>query len=336
MSDMTTKRAQFPMPGRGISSAAAIAVGCMVLAGCAAGTGTGAVSLNQGAVAGDHFGTSASNAMPTPEVASSPHTAFIPRASAPATARTSASASPRPAASPTSSSGNSATAGPASPPAAAPATCTNSQFTTSAQYGMWSLSPYYVYNDMWGIQGYQVSQTLHACSHSDWYVVADMNNGNGDGHVKTYPNAQWDTNGNPQITSYKSVTSSFAMSGTPAGIYEYAYDIWVNGLATSGSTEVMIWTYNHGQRPSGSVVANATLGGRSYQVWKNGSYIAFVADQGFASGTMDLRQFLQWIIGQGWLTNSATLSQVCYGVELVSTDNVPETFSFSNFSVNAG
>ena len=33
------------------------------------------------------------------------------------------------------------------------------------------------------------------------------------------------------------------------GIYEDAYDIWLNGLATSGSTEVMIWTQNNGQTP---------------------------------------------------------------------------------------
>ena len=220
------------------------------------------------------------------------------------------------------------------PPVPAPSTCTDPQYTTSAQYGMWNLDPYYVYNDMWGISGYQVTQTIHACSYSDWYVVADMNNNSGDGHVKTYPNAQRDFD-SPQITSLSSVPSTFAISGVPGGIYEYAYDIWINGLATSGSTEVMIWNYNHGQVPSGSVVASVTLDGRGYQVWKSGTYIAFVADQSYTAASMDLLPFFKWIIAQGWLTNSAVLSQVCYGIELVSTDNTPETFSFSNFTVNA-
>jgi hypothetical protein len=201
---------------------------------------------------------------------------------------------------------------------------------------MWQLAPYFVSNNMWGTQGYQVTQTLYACSYSNWYVVATMNNNSGDGAVKTYPNSHRDFDSGPMITSFSSITSSFDASGTPPGSYEYAYDIWVNGIASSGSTEVMIWTYNRGQAPSGSVVASATLGGHTYQVWKNDGYIAFVADQNFTSGTLDLLQVFKWIIGRGWLTTSATLDQVDYGVELVSTGNVPETFSFSNFSVNVG
>ena len=39
---------------------------------------------------------------------------------------------------------------------------------------------------------------------------------------------------------------------------------------------------------------------------------------------------------QRWLTQSATPGQVDYGVELVSTSSVPETFSVSNFAVSAG
>jgi hypothetical protein len=187
---------------------------------------------------------------------------------------------------------------------------------------------------MWGISGYTVSQTISACSYSNWYVTADMNNDNGDGHVKTYPNSQRDFN-DPQISSLNSVTSTFAETSPGTGIYEDAYDIWLNGLATSGSTEVMIWTQNNGQTPSGSVQGSVTFDGRSYTVWKAGSYIAFVAGANFSSGTVNLLEFFQWIIGKGWISADSTLSQVCYGAELVSTNGVPETFTFSDFSVNA-
>lgn len=187
---------------------------------------------------------------------------------------------------------------------------------------------------MWGISGYSVSQTIYACSYGNWYVTADMNNDNGDGHVKTYPNSQRDFN-NTAISSLNSVTSTFAETSPGTGIYEDAYDIWLNGLATSGSTEVMIWTQNNGQRPSGSVVGSVTVGGHSFAVWKSGSYIAFVANSNFTSGTMNLLAFFQYIISKGWIPSSSTLSQVCYGVELVSTNNAPATFTFSNYSVNA-
>jgi hypothetical protein len=215
------------------------------------------------------------------------------------------------------------------------ATCTHPSFVTSDQYGMWNQAPYFVYNDMWGISGYSVSQTLYACSYSNWYVTATMNNDNGDGHVKTYPNSHRDWDSEPAISSLQSVTSTFAETSPGTGIYEDAYDIWLNGIADSGSTEVMIWTENHGQVPSGNQVATVTLDGRSWAVWKDGSYIAFVAGSNFTSGTMNLLTFFQWIMSQGWIPGNSTLGQVDYGAELVSTNGVPATFSFSNFTVNA-
>ena len=214
------------------------------------------------------------------------------------------------------------------------ATCTHPSFVTSDQYGMWNQSPYFVYNDMWGISGYSVSQTLSACSYSNWYVTATMNNDNGDGHVNVPELAQGlgQRAGHPSL---QSVTSTFAETSPGTGIYEDAYDIWLNGIADSGSTEVMVWTENHGQVPSGNHVATVTLDGRSWAVWKDGSYIAFVAGSNFTSGTMNLLTFFQWIMSQGWIPGNSTLGQVDYGVELVSTNGVPATFSFSNFSVSA-
>lgn len=79
-----------------------------------------------------------------PQVAASPRLAVMPKP----TARASGSTTP-------------------APPAAGSATCTHPSFVTSAQYGMWNLAPYFVYNNMWGISGYTVTQTLYACSYSD-------------------------------------------------------------------------------------------------------------------------------------------------------------------------
>lgn len=278
-------------------------------------------SVTADGAAGGGIGAAAS-AMP--RVAASPRMAAMPK---PKAAASTPSARPsRAAVSPASSS---------APPPAGSATCAHPSFVTSAQYGMWNQAPYFVYNNMWGISGYNVSQTLYACSYSDWYVVATMNNDSGDGHVKTYPNSHRDFDNEPAISSLHSITSTFAETSPGTGIYEDAYDIWLNGIATSGSTEVMIWTQNHGQTPSGSQVATVTLDGRSWAVWKDGTYIAFVANSNFTSGTMNLLAFFQWIMGQGWIPGSSTLGQVDYGAELVSTNNMPETFSFSDFSVSA-
>jgi len=304
----------------GVVAACAVLAGGGVAAASFLGGGT-ASSARQAAVKNVTVGGGGAGnaAAAMPQVAASPRLAVMPKSTA--AARRTGGASPS----------GSTTA----PAAAGSATCTHPSFVTSDQYGMWNLAPYFVYNNMWGISGYSVTQTLYACSYSDWYVVADMNNDSGDGHVKTYPNAHRDFDNEPAISSLQSVTSTFAETSPGTGIYEDAYDIWLNGIATSGSTEVMIWTENHGQVPSGSQVATVTLDGRSWAVWRDGTYIALVATSNFTSGTMNLLTFFQWIISQGWMPSNSTLGQVDYGAELVSTNNVPATFTFSNFSVNA-
>jgi hypothetical protein len=199
---------------------------------------------------------------------------------------------------------------------------------------MWNQAPYFIDNDMWNVSAYSVTQTIYACSYSNWYVVATMNNDKGDGAVKTYPNSHRDFDNEPQINSFHSITSTFAETGPGTGIYEDAYDIWLNGVATSGSTEVMIWNENHNQVPCCTNEGTVTLGGRTYTAWRNGSYIAFVASANFSSGSMNLLQFFNWIISKGWIPASSTLGAVDYGAELVSTNNAPATFSFSDFSVS--
>lgn len=241
------------------------------------------------------------------------------------------SSKPKPAASHTS-----APAKPSSPPppTGTSATCTHPAYQTSDPNGGWTDGNYYVTQDMWNASNYSVQQTLYACSYRNWYVVANMNNNSGDGAVKTYPNVHEDYN-EKAISSFHSITSTFAEHGPHTGIYEYAYDIWLNGVASSGSTEVMVWTDNYHQEPSGSVQASVTFGGRGYKVYKSGSYIAVVANSNFTSGSVDLLGIFKWIISKGWIPSSSTVGQIDYGVELVSTSSAPATFTVSNFSISA-
>jgi len=303
------------------------------------GTGhsaTQATALNS-AAAGTPGSSHAAGAGGMPQLAGTPQMAVMPKpapraahkpTAAPSGSHSGAGASQ----SASAPSGGSATAPPSSSGSAA---CAKPQFVSSDPQGMWNQSPYFVYNDMWNTSGYNVSQTIYACSYSDWYVVATMDNSKGDGAVKTYPDSHRDFQNEPQINSFKSVTSTFAETSPHTGIYEDAYDIWINGVAGSNSTELMIWTDNYHQVPWGTNEGTVTFGGRTYTAWRNGSWIAFVANSNFSSGTMDLLAFFKWIMSKGWIPGNSTLGAVDYGVELVSTNGVPQTFSFSNFTVNA-
>lgn len=120
-----------------------------------------------------------------------------------------------------------------------------------------------------------------------------------------------------------------------SGIYEFAYDIWLNGVASGGSTEIMIWTDNYKQVPSGSVLDTVTFDGETYDVYKSGSYIAFVDQKNVTSGTLNLLSFFNYVIGKGWIAATSTLGAIDYGVELVSTDGADATFAVTDFSLKA-
>ena len=224
----------------------------------------------------------------------------------------------------------------------APSTCTDPVFVTSDSNGMWNDGGYIVHNNMWNISGYDVSETLSACSYDSWSVTATADNRSGDGAVKTYPNVHkdyhdWGTGEEPLLSSFSTIESTFAATSPQVGIYNVAYDIWLNGVP--GEHEVMIWTENHNQVPAGSRIASGvSLSGYTWDVYATSSngYIAFVPSQPMTQGSLDLKAMLDWLTAQGRIDSNATLGQICFGVEVVSTDGQPATFEVTDFSITDG
>jgi hypothetical protein len=226
---------------------------------------------------------------------------------------------------------------PTSPPAPAPAgkVCTSPAFTTSNSNGGWSEGGYYVHNNMWNIGKYpSLRETLEACSHASWNVTATADNSSGNGEVKTYPNVHKDFSA-PAWSSFKSMTSTFAAKGPGVGIYNIAYDIWMNGVP--GNREIMIWTENHNQRPAGDIVGSLSVSGITWDVWatSDNGYLAFTPKSSIASGNLDIKAFIDYLVAQGRVPANSTLGQVCFGVEIVSTDGKPATFNFTDFSLSS-
>ncbi len=222
------------------------------------------------------------------------------------------------------------------PPAAG---CADPAFVTSDSDDGWDDGDYYVHNNMWNADGYHVSQRLAACSYRNWYVTATADDDRGDGAVKTYPNVHkdyhdWDTGKEPPLDSYRKLTSTFAATGPRVGVYDLAYDIWLNGVP--GNREIMIWTDNRGQAPAGSRVASGlSFAGRAWDLYAtdDNEYLAFVPRRAMARGTLDLRAFLSYLVGKGRVPARSTLGQICFGVEIVSTGGRPATFRVTDFSI---
>lgn len=60
--------------------------------------------------------------------------------------------------------------------------------------------------------------------------------------------------------------SSFAHTAPSGGVWDVAYDMWLNGVADKNSTELMIWTQNSGQTPAGSKRGTVTISGHSWDL----------------------------------------------------------------------
>jgi len=212
----------------------------------------------------------------------------------------------------------------------------------NAQSGV-TTGKYYVTNDTWNASHYSgLSQSIHVCGYNNWYAVATMNNDTSDGAVKTSPNIQETWYPTPtNLSDWKSITSHYSDvppgAGKNYGIWEFEYDIWLNGLADSKSTEIMIWTFDNGQSPNGSLSGTFISGGHTYSVYHSAppyQYIAFVDLNGKLSGNVNLTDFFNYAISKGWMKSSASLYQICNGVELVSTNGNPEKFEVNNFNIN--
>jgi hypothetical protein len=212
-------------------------------------------------------------------------------------------------------------------------------FVTSDTNGGWSNGGYYVHNNMWNWQE-GGPETLYACAYNNWYVDSTQPNTTS---VKTYPNVHLDINnmnGAP-LSNYRTITSTFAGTGPRVGIYNVAYDVWLNGVGWGGgTTEFMIWTENFNQRPLGSVKATPTFGGMTYDAWHyndgNANVISLVAKSTMLSGSMNLKEMFDWAISRGMMPSNPTVNQIGYGVEVCSTNNTKQRFTFTDFSITMG
>jgi hypothetical protein len=262
-------------------------------------------------------------ARPTPRTTST-------TTSAPPTTTTTTSAAP------TTTTVKAPPAGAAAPAAA---NCANPAFSTSEGDDGWSDDDYYVQNNMWNASDYTVSQKLAACSAGNWSVTTTADDNQGDGAVKTYPNVHkdyhdWDSGKEPPLSQYSRLTSTFAATTPHTGVYNVAYDIWLNGVP--GNREIMIWTENYRQSPAGDKVAGGlSFSGMTWDLYAtdDNEYLAFIPSRPLTKGTLDLKAFLDYLVKNGHVPANSTLGQICYGVEVVSTGGKPARFQFTDFSV---
>jgi hypothetical protein len=205
--------------------------------------------------------------------------------------------------------------------------CTDPVLTTSSNR-TWNDGGFVVDQDMWNNHG--GTQTLRACSYHSWSVTATQPD---TPDVNAYPNVHRDFDA-PRLTRFSEISSRFAAVAPGEGTYNFAYDVWLNGVATKGSTEIMIWTDTHGPLPQVQEQGDFTSRGVKYTVYRGGRYIAFLGSNRSA-GEVDLLTFFRYAVARGWLRPDPTVGQIDYGVEIRSTGGRPLDFAVTDFALTA-
>ena len=236
------------------------------------------------------------------------------------------------------------------PPSGMPVnTCTNPVWSTSIDNGnssMRNFNGYWVHNNHWDAQAGQ-EQTIHVCSEKSWYVDA-MNMAYNNGQVYSYPNVHKDLPNWPvgnDLSTFRTITSTFAGKGPEKGSYNVAYDMWLNDVGwTCGATEVMVWTETYNApNPLGRDVADYTSpSGRAYDVWHYNdgcmNVVSFKDRATQYAGSLNIKHMLDWAASNGWVRNRTTIDRnpgvaaIDYGIEFRGSAGTARFF-VSNFSV---
>ncbi|MCI4066206.1 RICIN domain-containing protein [Micromonospora sp. R77] len=145
-----------------------------------------------------------------------------------------------------------------------------------------------------------------------------------------------------QVSQIGSAPSSISYTYV-GGTYDAAYDIWLDPTPKTNGVnqmEIMIWFNRQGSiSPIGSPVGNATVGGRTWQVWKgwNGGndVVSYVAPSPVTSWSFDVMNFVNDVDARTQVDGSWYLTSIQAGFEPWNGGAGLAVNSFSA-SVNAG
>jgi chitodextrinase len=137
-----------------------------------------------------------------------------------------------------------------------------------------------------------------------------------------YGNCSPGTNLPIQVSQITSATSSISYTYV-GGTYNASYDIWLDPTPrTTGvnAMEIMIWFNRQGPiQPIGSPVGTATIGGRTWEVWRgsNGAnnVISYVAPSPISSWNFSVLDFINDTRARGAITSSWYLTSIQAGFE---------------------
>ncbi|MGW4293559.1 GH12 family glycosyl hydrolase domain-containing protein [Micromonospora chersina] len=197
------------------------------------------------------------------------------------------------------------------------------------QYGSTTIGgKYVVQNNRWGTSA---QQCINVTS-TGFSITRQDGVGSTSGAPVSYPsifvgchytNCSPGTNLPVQVKNISSAPGSISYNYVSGAIYDAAYDIWLDPSPKKDGVnqmEIMIWLNRQGPiQPIGSPVGNASIAGRTWEVWRgsNGSnnVISYVAPSAVGSMSFDAMAFINDTKNRGAITSDWYLTSIQAGFE---------------------
>ncbi|MGC3859965.1 GH12 family glycosyl hydrolase domain-containing protein [Micromonospora chersina] len=197
------------------------------------------------------------------------------------------------------------------------------------QYGSTTIGgKYVVQNNRWGTSA---QQCINVTS-TGFSITRQDGVGSTSGAPVSYPSifvgchyttCSPGTNLPVQVKNISSAPGSISYNYVSGAIYDAAYDIWLDPSPKKDGVnqmEIMIWLNRQGPiQPIGSPVGNASIAGRTWEVWRgsNGSnnVISYVAPSAVASMSFDAMAFINDTKNRGAITSDWYLTSIQAGFE---------------------
>lgn len=216
-------------------------------------------------------------------------------------------------------------------------------WSTSDQYGAYSIGSYSWNNDIWGSGA--GPQTTWVNSTSNWGVWSNQPNTGG---IKSYPHINYYVG--KTVSALGTLSSSVSVSTPSGGAWASTFDIW----DSNNAHEIMLWlNYTGTSAGCGNVkpisynwsaagcaipvFTNVSVGGSTWNVYRgtnNANLVySFLRTSKTNNVTLDLKAIMNWLVNQGWMGN-VTVGNVQHGFEITSSSG-GLNFNVNSFSLTA-
>jgi Glycosyl hydrolase family 12/LysM domain len=187
---------------------------------------------------------------------------------------------------------------------------------------------YVVMNNVWGAD---TTQCINATNSGFTVTTANHHKPTNGGPASYaaiylgcyYTNCSPGTNLPMQVGQIRSATSSVSYSYPGSGVYNAAYDVWLDPTSKEtgeNKQELMVWFDRQGPiRPYGSRTGSASIGGRTWEVWSGSAayrnVVSYFPSSPIESWNFSILDFINDVRTRSAVTDSWYLTSIQAGFE---------------------